>query len=118
MKISDEKGSALIEFVVFGLVAQLAVLLFAGQLLDEQKLQIALTTSARQAARAATLSAQTGGAANLAAIRSQQESNFGLANGRLQISLNPASPTMGDLVVATAIIDGHSASATMRVPRS
>jgi hypothetical protein len=118
MKINDESGSAIIEFVVFGLVTQLAVLLFAGQILGQQKAQIAAATTARQAARAATISARAGGVANLNVIRQQQEANFNLEPGQLALSLRPANPQAGDLVTATASIDGSTSSATMRVPRS
>jgi hypothetical protein len=121
MKISKclpsegEKGSAIMEFVLFGLVAQIAILIFALDLLGHQKLQMAVETAARQAARNAALPG--GSFVGVDAIEKQQSRNFDLAPGRLNLELSPSQPTAGDLVTATASIDGVTAKASMRVPR-
>ena len=116
--LQNDEGSALIEFVVFGLVAQISILMFAGSLLEQQKLQLAVESSARQAVRAATLSKDAAQADLASAIESQQSANFGLVPGRLRITVTPGAPAAGELVSATASIDGVSATARMRVPRS
>ena len=116
--LQGEEGSALIEFVVFGLVAQISILMFAGSLLEQQKLQLAVESSARQAVRAATLSKDSPQADVANVIENQQSANFGLVSGRLQITVTPVAPVAGELVTATASIDGVSATARMRVPRS
>jgi hypothetical protein len=116
--LQNEEGSALIEFVVFGLVAQISILMFAGSLLEQQKLQLAVESSARQAVRAATLSKDAAQGDVAKAIETQQSANFGLVPGRLRITFTPVAPAAGELVSATASIDGVSATARMRVPRS
>jgi hypothetical protein len=116
--LQNEEGSALIEFVVFGLVAQISILMFAGSLLEQQKLQLAVESSARQAVRAATLSIDAAQGDVAKAIETQQSANFGLVPGRLRITVTPVAPAAGELVSATASIDGVSATARMRVPRS
>lgn len=116
--LQNDEGSALIEFVVFGLVAQISILMFAGSLLEQQKLQLAVESSARQAVRAATLSKDAAQADVASSIEAQQTANFGLVPGRLRIPVTPAAPEAGELVSATASIDGASATARMRVPRS
>ena len=116
--LQNDDGSALIEFVVFGLVAQISILMFAGSLLEQQKLQLAVESSARQAVRAATLSKDAAQADVANSIEAQQTANFGLVPGRLRITVTPIAPAAGELVSATASIYGASATVRMRVPRS
>jgi len=116
--LQNDEGSALIEFVVFGLVAQVSILMFAGSLLEQQKHQLAVESSARQAVRAATLSKDAAQADVANSIEAQQTANFGLVPGRLRITVTPNAPAAGELVSATASIDGASATVRMRVPRS
>ena len=97
------------------MVAQIGILVFATDLLAHQKIQMAVESTAKQGARTAVLPGL--GPADIEEILRQQSSNYGLQPGRLQLSLSPNQPVAGDLVTATASIDGISASARMRVPR-
>lgn len=113
--LKSDTGSALIEFVFFGLIVQIGILLFASDLLTQQKYQIAVTSTARQAARAAALTGQ--GFTGSDTILRQQNANFDLEPGRLSLKVDPIQPQPGDVVTATATLDSASAVARMRVPR-
>ena len=114
--LAAETGSAMVEFVALGLVLQCSVLLFGTQILQDQKDQLAVSSSARQAARALTLDSAAG--VTVEQIQAQQTGNFGLRSGELNISVEPVAPGPGQVVSATATLHGFRSEVRMRVPRT
>lgn len=56
MKINSEQGSAVLDFVLFGVVVQVALLIFATQMFDIQANQLAAESISRHGLRAYILS--------------------------------------------------------------
>ena len=113
--LCDDSGSAVIEFIVLGLLAQCLILTFGLGALQSQRQQLAVTLAARQAARLVTQDPQ--GAAGLDSFSQDLESSFGLDDGSLKVSINSESPQAGQLVAATAAIGAIQTTVVMRVPR-
>ena len=119
MKISKnlraDDGSASIEFIVLGLLAQALILGFGLSALQEQRTQLGVQLAARQAVRLVAL--QPDQATQLHALTNEIETSVGLAPGGLKLSQVPERPSAGELVSVRATIGGTSSTSTMRVPR-
>ncbi|MEN9990171.1 MAG: hypothetical protein RL508_1150 [Actinomycetota bacterium] len=113
--IRDDKGSAIIEFVVLGLLAQCLILTFGLGALQLQRQQLAVTLASRQAVRLMTQDVGAGG--RLDSLSQDLESSFGLSEGTLTLTVRPENPEAGQMVSVTATIDATHSTSTMRMPR-
>ena len=75
MRVSDERGNAIIEFIAVGLFAQLIIFGFLVKLGDDFRSQIAAQTIARQAIRTIQM---TGSLEASASMANQVASVFGI----------------------------------------
>ena len=113
--LSDDAGSAVIEFIVLALLAQLLILTFGLGALQSQRQQFAVSLAARQAARLVTQHPEAAFASD--DFGRDLEATFGLQDGSLRVSVSPASTKPGQLVAATAAIGAMKSTVVMRVPR-
>ena len=80
MKFSDDSGSAVIEFLGFGVLLQVPILLFTLQLVGLQHDQLAVEAIVRQVARSFVIEGKDPWAA-----ASQVAANFGVRANTLQV---------------------------------
>jgi hypothetical protein len=114
-RLGDDGGSAVIEFIVLGLLAQLLILTFGLGALQGQRQQFAVTLAARQAARLVTQHPEE--AFSPEVLGHELESSFDMQSGSLRLTVSPFSPQPGQLVAATAAIGAIRSTVVMRVPR-
>jgi hypothetical protein len=112
-KTASDSGSAAIEFLVFGLVAQLVITGFGLELLKEQRAQIVSQSLARQVVRLVIANPVSAGGRvqDLLAVTAE---NQGKAVDEFKVSWSPVVPQVGDWVVAQASVAGQTQFATMR----
>ncbi len=111
-----DRGSAVIEFLVFGLIAQLVVTGFALDLLRQQRAQIASQSLARQVVRLVIANPQKAGD-RVQDLLSVTADDHGLTPYDFKVSWSPRNPKTGDWVVAQASVSGQTQFAVMRVAK-
>lgn len=110
---SNESGSAAIEFLAFGLVAQILVTGFGLDLLRQQRAQIVSQSVARQVARlvvAAPDKAQSRVQDLILSVARQE----GKPVEEFKVSWLPTLPQAGDWVVSESVVSGQVEFAVMR----
>ena len=115
-KTHSEVGSAALEFLVFGLVAQLVLTGFGLELLRQQRAQIVSQSIARQAVRL-VIADPANASDRVQEMLNQVSRRQGRANTDFNVSWLPQSPVSGDWVLATAIVSGQSEVAVMKATR-
>lgn len=100
MKLTEERGNALVEFISLGLVAQLLIFSFVIRLGVDFRSQLAAESIARQTIRTAQL---TGKQDSGLAMARQAASVFGIPIGEMQVSF------------IDACVDKNFVTATVRV---
>jgi hypothetical protein len=111
----EEKGSAILEFLIFGLAANLALLTFSVEIIQSQKNQLAADSIARHASRDFSL--------NLSEISAQQVASevatgFSLQPNQWQIAAEcePADCMAADALVKIQVsVENSRATAQMPV---
>lgn len=111
--LTDEQGSALIEFVVLGLVAQLLLLGVSVPLLVRQQHQIAAISAAKLVGRA-TAAGQPMSAGYSESVSRVVASNFGVEPSQVRISVVRLG---GGLASVSASVAEVGFSYKVRVPR-
>ena len=111
---SLDSGSASIEFLVFGLIAQLVIVGFGLDLLKTQRAQIASQSLARQVARLVVADPDKSGD-RVRALLSQTAESQDKNAADFKVSWKPSNPKAGDWVVAQASVSGQTQFAVMRV---
>jgi hypothetical protein len=109
-------GSAALEFLVFGLVAQLVLTGFGLDLLRQQRAQIVSQSIARQAVRL-VIADPANAPARVQEMLDQIRQRQGRVATNFSVSWLPRLPVSGDWVVATANVSGHSEIAVMKATR-
>ena len=112
-RLDDESGSALIEFVVLGLVAQLLVLGASVPLLVQQQHQVAAVTAAKLLGRATAAGVEVTDD-YVESVSQVIASNFGLQPEQVRLSVKRRG---GGLASVRAVVDGADFSYNVRVPR-
>lgn len=110
-RFSDERGSAVLEFVGFGLVLQLLILFAALQITEVQKHQLAAEAIARHALRSLIISDVA-----VDATANQVATDFGITQApKLFLACNPDCQTAGALAQLKVVVGKAVAQAAMRV---
>ena len=113
-EILSDSGSAALEFLVFGLIAQIVVAGFGLNLFRVQRAQIASQSLARQVARLVIADPQNSGD-RVQTLLSLVAESQGKNVEDFKISWSPSHPEAGDWVVAQASVSGQTEFAVMRV---
>ena len=114
--VATDAGSAAIEFLVFGLVAQLVIAGFGLDLLRQQRAQILSQSIARQTVRlviADPLAAPSRVSAMLDQISNQQ----GRPVTDFKVSWLPLAPSPQDWVIVKSVVSGQTELAVMRATK-
>jgi len=110
-KFNDENGSAVLEFVGFGLLFQISILIAALQVAEVQKLQIASESIARHSLRSFIL-----GQVSVESTAQQVAQDFGITQTPvLQLSCNPDCESSGSIANLRVILGKAVAQSTMRI---
>ena len=107
----SDKGSAVLEFVGFGLLFQITILAAALQVAEIQLDQIAAESIARHSLRSFILAAVP-----IEATAQQVATDFGISKiPNLQLSCEPDCETAGSLANLRVLVGKAVAQSTMRV---
>jgi hypothetical protein len=113
---SVEEGSALLEFVVLGLLGQVVVLGLAIPALNNQRQQLAATNLAAQISRG--VATQRFDSSSFTDVEEQTRANYDLPDDvEITISMTPESPHSGQVFEVTASIGSVAAHEKRRMPR-
>lgn len=115
-EIQQEEGSALVDFIGFGVLLQIPVLLFSIQALSLQNQQFAIEAIARHAIRAHVLASDI---TNTQRVVSELAADFGLNKSDLSWNLvctpDPSCLDTGSLIQFEIKIGGLSAQALQAI---
>ena len=100
MRVSDERGNAIIEFIAVGLFAQLLIFGFLVKLGDDFRSQIAAQTIARQAIRTIQL---TGSLEASASMANQVASVFGIPISLVKSSISENCAATGNYQIKVQV---------------
>ena len=106
MKIKNERGSALIEFVAIGIVLQLALYLAGSQVFHFQALQLAAESASRHALRAFLNS----GEPIEKTVRSVLKDFGSLEQHSQSLGCSPDCVSSGSVITVTVNIEGASST--------
>lgn len=115
-KEHSEVGSAALEFLVFGLVAQLVLTGFGLELLRQQRAQIVSQSIARQTVRL-VIADPANASDRVRQMLGQISQLQGKPESDFEVSWLPRLPVSGEWVVATAKVSGQTELAVMKVSK-
>lgn len=98
--MKNERGNAVVEFIVIGLIAQLTIFGFVIRLGDDFRSDLAASAIARQTFRAAQL---TGQELDAMGIANQVVSSFGLPEGAAIVTMRNACTRQGLIEVEARV---------------
>ncbi len=100
LKLGSDRGNAILEFVAFGLAAQLLIFGFLMRLGVDFRSQLAAQSMARQVLRTAQL---TSSQESWQAMASEVASVFGISVAEYKVVLNNHCASTGDLAVSVQV---------------
>lgn len=112
---SGDQGSAILELLVLGFLAQFAILAVALPALQIQRQQLAAVSLAQQVARAT--SHGQGDAGYVQTLVQLNADNYQLDLSDFQLELIPESPKAGELFTVSVQVQSAQTQTTMRMPR-
>ena len=112
---SKDHGSAILELLVLGFLAQFAILAVALPALQLQRQQLAAVSLAQQVARAT--SHGQAGASYLQTLVRLNAANYQLNPSDFQVELIPETPNAGELFTVAVQVQSAQTQTTMRMPR-
>ncbi|CAB4618255.1 unannotated protein [freshwater metagenome] len=106
MRIKDERGSALIEFVTIGIALQLALYLAGSQVFHFQAIQLAAEAASRHALRAFLIS----GEPIEKTVRSVLKDFGALQQHSQSLGCSPDCVSSGSVITVTVTVEGASST--------
>ena len=111
-----ERGSAVLEFLALGLVAQFAILAIALPALQTQRIQLAANSLAAQIARYITLNPEN--ASRIQELVEQETTNYALdPDLRVLVTTDPRIPRSGQRFTVKVKIGSFETTDTRKMPR-
>ena len=112
---SRDQGSAILELLVLGFLAQFAILAVALPALQVQRQQLAAVSLSQQVARAT--SHGQAGAGYLQTLVQLNADSYQLDPSGFQLELVPESPSAGELFTVSVQVQSAHTQTIMRMPR-
>ncbi|MFM5905672.1 MAG: hypothetical protein ACKORF_06175 [Micrococcales bacterium] len=112
----SDRGSAVIEFVVLGLLAQIVIVAIALPAMQQQRVQLAANSLVSQVAR--VIAQDPTNLDRIQELVAQQTSNYELgADSRVSVEVSPELPHPGQLFTVRVQIGTIETTDTRRMPR-